>query len=156
MAGNIRGEIYTILARYSPEKRCLIPILEEVQRKLGYVPEEAVDLISTFLRLSNSEVFGVVTFYAFFRTSPAGRNQISVCRGTACHVRGGKRILQSIQREIGIKEGETSNDLLYTLETVACIGACALAPNMTVNNEVYGRLNPQKAVEILKEKKEIS
>ncbi len=154
MTQNNSEQVQAILGRHGREKRRLIPILEEVQRTLSYVPEEAVEAIATFLGLSQSEIFGVLTFYAFFRTSPAGRNQILVCRGTACHVQGSRRVLQAIQRELGIVEGKTSADLLYTLETVACIGACALAPNMTLNSEVYGRLTPQKALEILREKSE--
>ncbi len=147
-------QVRVILSGYKRERRWLIPILEEAQRKLGYVPEEAVRLIAEHVHLSESEVFGVVTFYAFFRTTPTGKKQVMVCSGTACHVRGGRRVLQAIQRELGIKEGETAADLSYSLETVACIGACALAPNMTINDEVHGRLTPQKALEILRADKE--
>ncbi len=143
-------QVSSILSCYQREKRWLIPILEEVQRKLGYIPEAAVRQIAAFLGLSESQVFGVVTFYAFFRTTPTGRNQVMVCRGTACHVRGGRRVLEAVEKELSIKEGETTPDLGYTLETVACIGACALAPNMTINEEVHGRLTPQKALEILR------
>jgi len=154
MTQNGSKQVQAILGRHRREKGRLIPILEEVQRTLGYVPEEAVEAIADFLKVSQSEIFGVLTFYAFFRTNPAGRNQILVCRGTACHVRGGRRVLQAIQRELGVGEGETTADLRYTLETVACIGACALAPNMTINSEVHGRLTPQKALEILREESE--
>lgn len=153
MNNSIYEPMGDIFSGYKREKYSLIPLLEEVQRKLGYVPEEAVQLIADFLGLSKSEVFGVITFYAFFRTTPTGKNQVMVCRGTACHVRGGRRVLQTIQRELGIKEGEATADLSYGLETVACIGACALAPNMTINGEVHGRLTPQKALEVLRERK---
>ncbi len=152
MSDDGNEQVSSILSGYQKEKRWLIPILEEVQRKLGYVPEEAVRLVALYLGITESQIFGVLTFYAFFRTSPTGKNQVMVCRGTACHVRGGKRVLQSVQRELGIKEGETTDDLGYTLETVACIGACALAPNMTINEEVHGRLTPQKALEILRDR----
>jgi NADH-quinone oxidoreductase subunit E len=145
----VQEQIAEVLARHSQERSALIPILQEVQEKLNYLPEEAVAEIAKYLRIPPSEVFGVLTFYAQFRTTPVGKNRICVCRGTACHVRGGARVLAAIQRHLGIKEGETTPDLKYTLETVACIGACALAPNMVINQDTYGRLNPQKAIEVL-------
>lgn len=151
-ANNIEHSVQNIFQNFKPEKRFLIPLLEEVQRNFGYIPDTIIGKIASFFGLPESQIYGVVTFYSFFKTSPSGKNQILVCRGTACHVRGGKRILQAIQRELQISEGETTKDLNFTLETVACIGACALAPNMTLNGEVYGRLNPQKALEIIREK----
>ena len=147
-------ELTQILAPYKGEKGALVPILQKVQEELGYLSEEAVSQIAKFLRVSSSEVFGVLTFYAQFRIIPSGRNVVRVCRGTACHVRGGARILEAVQRELGIKEGETTPNLEYTLETVACIGACAIAPTMMINKNAYGRLNPKRIAEVFHRKKE--
>lgn len=104
--------------------------------------------IAKFLRLPESNVFGVVTFYAQFKLTPTGRRIVQVCRGTACHVRGGARILREVEKQLGIKQGETTDDMEYTLETVACIGACALAPNIVIDKSVYGRMTTKKIAEI--------
>jgi NADH-quinone oxidoreductase subunit E len=112
------------------------------------LPEEALKATARSLGLPLSHVYGVATFYAQFRLKPSGRQRVMVCRGTACHVRGGARVLAAVKKELGLQEGETSADLAYTLETVACIGACALAPSLVVNGQVYGRLTPQKATAI--------
>ncbi len=150
----MQEELAEVLAPYKGTKGSLIPVLQKVQEKLGYLPEEAVSEIAKFLRVSSSEVFGTLTFYAQFRTTPTGRNRVTVCRGTACHVRGGARVLDAVKRELGIDEGETTPDLEYTIETVACIGACALAPTMRINMDTYGRLNPKKVPEIFHRSKE--
>jgi len=147
-------ELTQILAPYKGKKGALVPLLQKVQEELGYLSEEAVSEITKFLRVSPSEVFGVLTFYAQFRIIPSGRNVVRVCRGTACHVRGGARILEAVQRELGIKEGETTPNLEYTLETVACIGACAIAPTMMINKDAHGRLNPKRIAEVFHRKKE--
>ncbi len=146
-------QLEEVLAPYKAKLESLIPILQKVQQKLGYLPEEAISQVAKFLRISESDIFGVASFYAQFRFTPTGRNIVTVCRGTACHVRGGKRILESVQHELGIKEGETTVDLEYTLETVACIGACALAPTMRINDDTYGKMNPKKVPEIFKSNK---
>ena len=138
-----------IVAGYSRDKSNLIPILQEAQEKFGYLPEEAMKKIAHFLGVPESTVFGVSTFYAQFKLTPTGRRKIVVCRGTACHVRGGARILREIERRLGIKPGETTEDLEYTLETVACIGACALAPTMRIDNETYGQMTTQKVAEVI-------
>lgn len=150
MDDNHNEQVPAILSRYPREKRWLIPILEEVQRKLGYVPESTVRIIADHVHLGESEIFGVLTFYAFFRMTPTGKNKVMVCRGTACHVRGAPRVLEELENHLGIKEGETTADRGYTLETVACIGACALAPTLMINEEVHGRLTPQKARQVLR------
>ena len=129
----------------------LIPILQQVQQVFGYLPEPAMEGIAKFLKLPESTVFGVGTFYAQFKLVPSGRNIIRVCRGTACHVRGGARILREVEKHLGIKPGESSPDLEYCLETVACIGACALAPTMVVNNETHGQMTTKKAAEVLEQ-----
>lgn len=126
----------------------LIPRLQQIQAEHGYLPEEALRAVARSLHLPESHVFGVATFYAQFRLKPSGRQRVMVCRGTACHVRGGARVLSAVKKELDLQEGETSADLAYTLETVACIGACALAPSLVVNSQVYGRLTPQKATAI--------
>ena len=138
-----------VLAPYKGEKGALIPALQAVQAKLGYISEDAVLLISRLLNVSPSEVFGVATFYAQFRFTPPGEHTVKICLGTACHVRGGEEILDNVSREVGVKSGETSKDGKFSLERVACFGSCALAPVMVVDKDVYGRLNIQKAKEII-------
>lgn len=133
-----------ILASFPRERGLLITIMERAQEELGYLPPEAMEDIARHLRMSNSEVFGVATFYNFFRLTPSGRYRVQVCRGTACHVRGGPRVLAAAKRFLNTEEGETTPDLKFTLETVACIGACALAPNVVVNETTYGQMAAQK------------
>jgi NADH-quinone oxidoreductase subunit E len=140
----------SILSLYRGDEGELIPILQKVQGEFGYVPESAIRGIAEFLHLPEVTVFGVVTFYAQFKLVPTGRNVVRVCRGTACHVRGGARILREAQKQLGIKPGESTPDLEYALETVACIGACALAPTMVINKDTYGQMTPKKVAEVLK------
>jgi NADH-quinone oxidoreductase subunit E len=140
-----------ILSSYQGKNEELIPILQQVQQAFGYLPEPIMKRIAKFLQLPESTVFGVGTFYAQFKLVPSGRNIIRVCRGTACHVRGGARILREVEKRLGIKPGESTPDLEYSLETVACIGACALAPTMVVNNETHGQMTTKKAAEILEQ-----
>jgi NADH-quinone oxidoreductase subunit E len=147
-------ELSEILTPYEGRRGSLIPVLQAVQERLGYLPEEAVLQISRFLGTPESEVYGVLTFYAQFRTSPVGRNRITVCRGTACHVQGGDRLLDEVARRLGIREGETSPDMEYGLETVACLGCCALAPTMVINSEVHGQMTTKKVAELLSEIKD--
>ncbi|NQT30952.1 MAG: NADH-quinone oxidoreductase subunit NuoE [Deltaproteobacteria bacterium] len=146
---DVARELAEILSHYSGAKSELIPILQDVQEKLGYLPEEVMQRVAKFLRLTDNTVYGVSTFYAQFSFTPTGRNKVTVCRGTACHVRGGARILAEIERRLGIKEGETTDDLEYTLETTACFGSCALAPVVVINKNVYGRVTTAKLAEIL-------
>jgi NADH-quinone oxidoreductase subunit E len=140
-----------ILSFYQGKKEELIPILQQVQQAFGYLPEPVMKKVAKFLQLPESTVFGVGTFYAQFKLVPSGRNIIRVCRGTACHVRGGARILREVEKRLGIKPGESTPDLEYSLETVACIGACALAPTMVINNETHGQMTTKKAAEILEQ-----
>jgi len=133
-----------IVADYRGQRWSLIPLLQAIQQAFGYIPPEAIPRIAKALGLFPSHVQGVITFYAQLYTAPRGKNIVRVCRGTACHVRGGKTILKLVKRQLGIEEGETTPDMEYTLETVACIGVCALAPNMVVNNKIYGNMNPKK------------
>ena len=140
--------IHSIIDNYRGQRWVLIPLLHEVQRVAGYIPPETIPYIASALGLFPSQVQGVITFYALFSTVPRGKNIVRVCRGTACHVRGGKTILKLVKRHLDIGEGETTPDFKYTLETVACIGCCALAPNVVINASVCGRMNPKKLVAI--------
>jgi NADH-quinone oxidoreductase subunit E len=146
---SISDTVNTILDKHEgASKDDLISILQETQEAIGYLPKEAMEQIAEFLNVTGGEVFGVATFYAQFRFVPSGKNRVTVCRGTACHVRGGARILKEVQQRLGIKPGETTPDLEYSLDTVACIGACALAPNLTINDNVHGQLTTKKVGEI--------
>ena len=138
-----------ILFSYQGKKEELIPILQQVQQVFGYLPELAMEGIAKFLKLPEGTVFGVATFYAQFKLVPSGRNIIRVCRGTACHVRGSAQILGEIEKQLGISAGETTPDLEYSLETIACFGSCALAPVVVTNSKVHGRMTTPKARDIL-------
>jgi len=133
-----------IVADYRGQRWSLIPLLQAIQQALGYIPPEAIPRIARALGLFPSHVQGVITFYAQLYTAPRGKNIVRVCRGTACHVRGGKTILKLVKQQLGIEEGETTPDMEYTLEAVACIGVCALAPNMVINRTTHGHMNPKK------------
>jgi NADH-quinone oxidoreductase subunit E len=154
--GGFAKQLEEILSRYSGDKGDLIPILQEAQESFGYLPTEVMQKIARFLRLPESVVYGVSTFYAQFTFIPTGRRRVSVCRGTACHVRGGARILREVEKRLGIKPGETSSDMEYSLETVACIGACALAPTMRIGKETYGQMNTKKVAEVFGAKEKAS
>ena len=142
--------INEIVAEYSEEKWALIPLLQRIQNEFGYIPPQSVPIIASAVGLFPSQVQGVISFYAQLYTEPRGRNVVRVCRGTACHVRGGKTILKLVKQHVGLEEGETTPDLEYTLETVACIGVCALAPNIVVGERVYGHMNPKKVEQLFK------
>jgi NADH:ubiquinone oxidoreductase subunit E len=144
------AQINGIVSEYSHQKWALIPLLQRIQGEFGYIPPQSVPLIARSLGLFPSQVQGVISFYAQLYTQPRGRNVVRVCRGTACHVRGGKTILKLVKQHLGIEEGETSPDLEYTLETVACIGVCALAPNMVVADHVHGHMNPKKVEQLFR------
>ncbi len=146
-----KGEMNTldeILAEFKDEKWPLISVLQRVQEEFGYIPKEIIEPISKALNLFPSQVQGVTTFYAQFYFSPRGRNVVRVCRGTACHVRGGRTILKLVKQHLGVEEGESTEDLKFSLETVACLGACALSPVMMVNKTYFGKMNPRR-VEIV-------
>jgi NADH-quinone oxidoreductase subunit E len=152
----VARELAEILAGYSGQSSDLITILQEAQEKFGYLPAEVMQRVARFLHLTDNMVYGVSTFYAQFSFTPTGRRKITVCRGTACHVRGGARILKEIERRLGIKPGETTEDMEYSLETVACIGACALAPTMRIGSETYGQMTTKKVAEVLGAKEKAS
>jgi len=144
MEDPIEERLQAVLPSFQGLEEELIPLLQQVQEELGYLPDEAMLEIARFLRIPESRVFAVATFYAQFRFAPIGRQRIMVCRGTACHVRGAPRILDALKDQLGIDEGETTEDFEYTLETVACIGACSLSPCIMVNKKVEAKLTPQK------------
>jgi len=128
----------------------MIPVLQEAQSIYGYLPEEVLDYISRGLKIPLSRIYGVVTFYAQFYLTPRGRHTVRVCRGTACHVRGGKNIRKAVQQFLRIEENETTPDYKFTFETVACLGACALSPVLLVDKTYYGKLTPGKVEKVLK------
>ena len=137
-----------ILASFKGKEDDVIPLLQQVQKEYGYLPEDAMLDIARHTGVPDSRIYAVASFYAQFRFTPIGRNHVMVCRGTACHVRDGARILEAVEKALGIKEGETSSDMEYSLETVACIGCCGLSPTIMVNKKVYGKLTPRKVAEI--------
>ncbi len=139
-----RTELTQVLDTYNGSEEELISILQDVQEKFGYLPKDAMLEVSKFLSIPESRVYAVASFYAQFRFKPMGKNTVMVCRGTACHVKGAPRILDEFKRELGIDENETTEDQEYTLETVACLGCCALAPCAMINDEVAANLTPKK------------
>ncbi len=147
----MKEKLQEIFSRHHGTRDALIPILQDIQGAFGYLPPDAMDAAAKFCRVSPVEVYGVATFYAQFKFDPVGRNTVMVCQGTACHVMGGARVLEEVESRLGIKAGQTTEDGRFTLETVACIGACALAPAMFVNKETHGRMKPEKIAEILDE-----
>ncbi|MFA6808137.1 MAG: NADH-quinone oxidoreductase subunit NuoE [Eubacteriales bacterium] len=138
-----------MIVQYKGEAGALIPVLQEAQQIYSYLPESVLKIIAEEMGIAVAEVYGVATFYSQFRFAPIGKNVIRVCMGTACHVRGALKVLKTMERELGIKAGETTGDGQFTLETVSCVGACGLAPVISVNNKVYGNMTPLKVPEIL-------
>ncbi len=145
------SKLDSVFEKHRGEEGALIPVLQEAQEIYGYLSEELLAAIGKRLHIPLSRIFGVVTFYAQFYTTPRGRYTVRVCRGTACHVRGGKNVLKAVQQALGIGEGETTPDFKFTFETVACLGACALSPVLLVNKNYYGKLTPAKVEQVLKQ-----
>ena len=137
-----------ILSSFRGERGELIPILQQVQKEFGYLPEDAMKKVARFLKTSESTLYGVATFYAQFRLKPAGKKQVMVCRGTACHVKGARQILEEVEKKLGIKEGETTPDNEYSLNTVACIGCCSLSPTIMIDEKVEANLTPGRVEEV--------
>jgi len=138
-----------ILALYPPGRDNLIPLLQEVQERHGYLSEEAMKALAAALGISDNEIYGVATFYTQFRFQPPAKHTIRVCQGTACHVRGGRQIMDEFHHRLGVRTGETTSDGEYELQRVACIGCCALAPTVTVDGEVHARVTPPKVRSIV-------
>lgn len=144
-------ELSKIFEKYAKKRENVIPLLQDVQEKYGYLSKENLVSISEYLNVPTSNVYGVATFYNQFRLVPLGKHIIRVCRGTACHVKGSDKILARLESELNIKAGETTSDELFSLETVACVGACSIAPVVTVDEEFFGRLQ-QKDITALIDK----
>jgi NADH-quinone oxidoreductase subunit E len=153
---NIQFDFKTLLSGFKCDRSDLIPILQSIQERLGYLPPEAISEVAEHLGLSETTIHSVASFYTQFKFKPSGRNVIKVCRGTACHVGGGERILAELERQLGIKPGDTTPDLQFTLDTVACIGACALSPVVIVNENIHGRASVSKILEAVAEKKDVA
>ncbi len=133
-----------IIAQHKGQRWPLIPLLQEIQNEFGYIPPESIKPIARALELFPAHVQGVISFYGQLYTTPRGKKVVRVCRGPACHVCGGKTILKLVKQHLGVEEGQTTPDMKYTLETVACIGVCALAPNLVIGNDTHGHMNPKK------------
>jgi NADH:ubiquinone oxidoreductase subunit E len=144
------GSVDSILDSTESQRGVLIAVLQKVQEKIGFLPEEAMRMIAGRLNLSLSNVYGVASFYKHFHFKPRGKNIVKVCMGTACHVRGAKAVLTEMESKLGVKEGETTPDLSVTLETVGCVGCCALAPVATINDQdLFGELTPRMVDDII-------
>lgn len=142
-------ELPSILATFEKRRENLIPILQTIQQKHAYLSQQAMKMVAQHLDISTSEVFGVATFYNQFRFHPPGKHQIKVCLGTACHVVGGDIILENFERKLGIKDGETTADREFSIERVACVGCCALAPVSVVDDVVQAHMAPSKVEGVL-------
>jgi NADH-quinone oxidoreductase subunit E len=132
------------MAAFAPRRPSLIPLLQMVQRKLSYLPSQAIEMVACYLGMSPSEVYGVATFYNQFRLHPPGRHPVSVCMGTACHIKGGDIILEHFERKLEIKEGQTTADREFSIDRVACMGCCALAPVTLMGDTLHGHMMPSK------------
>jgi NADH-quinone oxidoreductase subunit E len=144
------GSLDEILASRAPvEANDLCPLLQEIQTAYGYLPPAVLLEMSRRTGIPASQVYGVATFYEQFHLEPHGRYTVRCCRGTACHVKGGHGMIQAVTRELGVGEGETTEDMLFTFETVACLGACALAPVMVIDGVYYGKMTPHRAKTVL-------
>jgi NADH-quinone oxidoreductase subunit E len=141
--------INDLLNKYTGDRKNLIPILQDVQENEKYLSAESLLEISGYLGISENDIYSVASFYSQFRFIKPGLHTIKVCQGTACHVRGGDRVLETVERALGITPGQTTKDGNYSLETVACIGACALAPTMVIDSEVQRNMTPQKVTDLL-------
>ncbi|MGB6066890.1 MAG: NAD(P)H-dependent oxidoreductase subunit E [Desulfomonilaceae bacterium] len=144
------GLLDEILKQFQPVRESLIPVLQAVQEKFGYIPSDTMEPIAKFIKIFPSEVTGVISFYSQFTITPRGKNVIRVCRGTACHVRGGRTVYRTVRKFTGLEDGATSEDMRFTFETVACLGACALSPVMVINKAYYGKLNAGRVEAVLR------
>ncbi len=160
LESHAREKIRTGLCRFPKKKQHLIPALQMIQQEIGFLPSESIEMTALYLEVSASEAYGVASFYNQFRFTPPGEHPVKVCMGTACHVKGGDIILENFERKLEIKEGDTTKDLMFSIDRVACVGCCAIAPVACVGEVVHGNMAPSKVeglvlrVHIEKEKKE--
>lgn len=147
----VKDTVSKILEKHSKERGELIPILQEIQNEIGYLPLESMHLSAAYLNIPPSQVYGVTTFFTQFYRTRQGRHKIKVCQGTACHVRGASKIIDAVKKNIGISPGETTDDFEFSVERVACFGSCALAPVVVIDGKVHGRMTPQKTEKIIGE-----
>ncbi len=143
-------QLNEIISRWTDKPGALMPVLQEIQEKFGYIPEDAMKEVSAKLNIPLPEVYGVVTFYHFFSLKPKGKYKIQVCEGTACYVKGAKRVLEKFEEVLGIKVGDVTPDGKFSIESVRCIGACSHAPAVMINDQVYGRMNSEKVSQLIK------
>ncbi len=143
-------KVCDILEKYNYDKTKLIPILQEIQEEYRYLPKKILNYTATSLEIPPAKIFGVASFYSHFAFEPKGKYVIKICDGTACHVKGSIKLKEAIEKQLNLKGKATTADMLFTLETVSCIGACGLAPAMLVNENVHGELTPEEAVNIIK------
>jgi len=143
------SEVDTIISEADSKRTQLIGILQDVQKEFGYLPFKALARVAETLEIPLQQIYNVATFYKAFSLKPRGRHRIAVCLGTACHVRGGQNVMEQFERELGIKEGGTTKDGLFSLEAVRCIGACSLAPAVMIDEEVYGHVRQDRIHRIL-------
>lgn len=146
-----REEASAIIAKYRGQPSGLIQVLSELQEKLGYLPGDVLKEVADTLGVPLTDVYGVVTFYALFTLKPRGRHTISLCKGTACYVRGASGLLERLQKDYGLKPGDTTDDGRFTLEVIRCLGACGLGPAVMIDKDVHARVKPEKLAEVLSE-----
>ncbi len=149
-AGQLEKKVALVLAKYQHDKGMLVSILQDVQEEYNYLPRESLKQVSKTLDVPFSQLYSIATFFKALRLTPRGRHLINVCLGTACHVRGAVKVLEATEREMGIKSGGTTDGLEFTLETVNCVGACALGPVVIVDGEYHGQMKTEKVKDILK------
>lgn len=143
-------ELENILAKYGKDTKRLVPMLQEIQSGMGYVPLDAQRRVAEHFKLPVSKVYGIVSFYNFFKMNPPGRHQVHVCMGTACYVRGAGKLIDKVRADYGVEPGETSEDQRFSLEEVRCVGCCAIGPVLTVDGDVYGGMTADKIPAVLK------
>lgn len=140
----------TILTRYEPSSANLIPVLQDIQDEFNYLPKDELKVVSGRLQVPLTQVYSVATFFKMFSLEPKGRHQVRVCLGTACHLRGGQRLMETVSRRLGVETGHATEDLQFSLETVGCLGSCAQAPLMMIDDKYFGRMAVDKVPKILK------
>lgn len=149
--GQLEKKVALVLDKYQQDKGMLVSILQDIQEEFNYLPRESLEQVSKTLDVPFSQLYSIATFFKALRLTPRGRHLINVCMGTACHVRGAVKVLEATERELGIKSGETTDGLEFTLETVNCVGACALGPVVIVDGEYHGQMKTEKVKDMIKE-----